>query len=524
MNEPSLPPPEPLVRQFREILIWPLQLMPLGDGDRFRGHSELLSKAKGSLWKLDPDNLETDSGQSSESRYAELVYFLPFVRRFLYGVDDRTGASPVHVFRREDVASVEITLTKGSEPLRLAVDRLRLYFFEISIAILVVEISAEDLPLSKAQDVLDRFGRAYPPYWERSGAAGHCPARVAWKSADGKTLAVSDYDRREDYLEVVRTHRTPPVASHFAHLLSPLAPTWEDDAEIRYKQIEDERMPLMSYLTFDDPGTLGRADFVRLGFATPRGKKGALPYATSFLEKFEEGHCYDRFWDPEIDMEDTRYMCTTHAFTVVGRNDAFHSDAESGLLAHFRHHYFQLGLIAHLHKAALLMICDRLALAVARREALEADQRQDFHRDVRRIQQLLIQFTHRYWFHEVSNQIQPRELFELWSRHLRTRELHAKVVKEAHDITLYLDMEEQKKQTDTTVRLSAVATFGLTAGVAVGFLGMNIFDLTDASDWARAVVFLVVSVVSFVLTFSTVRVSRRLSSFLDAIANRDERR
>jgi hypothetical protein len=53
---------------------------------------------------------------------------------------------------------------------------------------------------------------------------------------------------------------------------------------------------------------------------------------------------------------DMRKLTRGHDFITVGNEASLFSvDAETGFLAQFRHQDFLLLLIAHLHKAALLM-------------------------------------------------------------------------------------------------------------------------------------------------------------------------
>jgi hypothetical protein len=78
--------------------------------------------------------------------------------------------------RRNDVAKVRLTLSRGEEPVEFQVVQLNLYFFfDIDIAILDLEVAADDLELGVAQKALFRFGRAYPAYWEEDHRGGHCP-------------------------------------------------------------------------------------------------------------------------------------------------------------------------------------------------------------------------------------------------------------------------------------------------------------------------------------------------------------
>jgi hypothetical protein len=99
---------------------------------------------------------------------------------------------------------VRLTLSRGDEPLEFRIIHTDLYFFfDIDIAILALEVAADDLELSVAQEALFRFGRAYPAYWEGDRRGGHCPWLVEWLSPKGEVLACSDYEKREKYLSFV---------------------------------------------------------------------------------------------------------------------------------------------------------------------------------------------------------------------------------------------------------------------------------------------------------------------------------
>lgn len=167
------------------------------------------------------------------------------------------------------------------QPVLFGIAHIDLYFFyDIDIAILVVEISGENMPLRQALDVLYRFGRAYPTHWEPNGRGGHCAERVEWLSHSGKVLAVSDYENRERYLRFVCERRVPCVASHWEYLMRPLVLFHSDEeGAIRYREIEYQRMPLMSYLAFDDNDP---ADACGSGASGPGDPAGRLADAAVF--------------------------------------------------------------------------------------------------------------------------------------------------------------------------------------------------------------------------------------------------
>ncbi|MDV7401727.1 hypothetical protein RZS08_60470, partial [Arthrospira platensis SPKY1] len=65
---------------------------------------------------------------------------------------------------------------------------------------------------------------------------------MEWLSAMGETLAVSDYENRDKYLQFTCQHRSPNISAHWEYLLRPLALYHSDrEAVIRYRQIEYHR-------------------------------------------------------------------------------------------------------------------------------------------------------------------------------------------------------------------------------------------------------------------------------------------
>jgi hypothetical protein len=453
------------------------------------------------------------------------------VQRFLYGESTDPpaatyGGSPIRVFRRRDVARVRVSFEDAEEPELFNVAHTDLYFFyDLDIVILALEICGENLTLERAQDMLFRFGRAYPRFWDGNGQAGHCLRRVEWLAADGRALATSDYEKREKYLSFVCRHRAPCIASHWEFLLQPLVPHHSDEpGTLRYRQLEYHRMPLMCYLAIDKLQELTRADYVRLALVAAPGDSNTLPYAGAYLQDFEQRYCYDRFRESRgsSNWTDTRLMCCGHAFVMVGNSrDTYFTDAETGLLSQFRHQYFLLGLIAHMHKAALLMLSDRLVAAVNRLDIRDVESIKRFKRDIRQTLEIFLRFTHRYWFHEVSIQVQARDLFHLWRSHLGTEELYTEVRQEVQDMSDYLNSDGFRRQADTVVRLTVVTIFGLIGTISTGILGMNLFAEADRSAPIKLVIFLVVFVPITLLTLYTVIKSKRLSEFLDALS--DER-
>jgi len=520
----------PLVRQFRQILIWPLQLMPIRAGEQIQEPWEILERTTDHPWREVLDEFECAPEAFQPRHYSEFVTFLPYVRRFLYGEGRGRGGSPgadspIRVFRRKDVARVRMTFPDSDAPLEVEITHVDLHFFyDLDIAILAVEIAASDLPLTRAEDILFRFGRAYPTYWTGDGRGGHCLLRAEWLDADGQVLAVSDYDERAKYLAFVGERRATRFADHWTFLLRPLVPHHAGEpGVVRYRQIEFSRMPFCAYLAMDDARSLKRADFIRLGLVARPDDSDALPYSPRYLKDFEERYCHDPYWNEEAPgRPGTRYMTTGQAFFMVGdADDPYFVERESGLLGQFRHQYFQLFLIPHMHKATLMMLSDRMVDALNRLEIQDAESVRRFKRSIRQILEIFLRFTHRYWFHEVSDQPHAKALYGMTAGFLGNDALYNETHGEVWDMSAYLEADTLRRQANTVVRLTVVTTFGLIGTVATGFLGMNLFALAEVSLAEKVAWFVAVLVPVTALTFYTIVKSKRLSDFLEALS--DER-
>lgn len=511
-----------IVRHFRHILLWPLQLMPGAGRVQVQRQWERLGETD-TPWV--PVEDEFQAGRKLDLRhYSEFVTFLPAAQRFLYGEGGGSGAS-VRVFRRSDIQRVRLSFKQDWAPVELSVAHVDLYFFyDIDVVILTVEIFADDLDLALVQEILFRFGRSYPSGWDLQGGGSHCLDKVEWLDTGGAILAVSDYENDEKFLGMVAEQKASAISADWEFLLAPLVHHAGDrPGTMRFRQLEYDRMPVMAYVAVDDPAALSRADFVRLALASRSGPPDALPFSERWLRAFEKDYCYDQHWNVGApDAANTRLLCTGHAFVMVGEaGKPFFRDAETGLLAQFRHQYFLVGLIAHFHKAALLMFGDRLGGAVSRLDIRDADSVKTFKRVIRQTFETFLRFTHRCWFHEVSIQAPAAALFSLWRRHLGTDPLYDTLRREVQDMAQYLDSDGLRRQANTVVRLTVVTTFGLIATVTTGFLGMNLLTLADQPLTLRTVIFLLAFAGTTLLTLYTLMISKRLSDMLEMLS--DER-
>ena len=430
------------------------------------------------------------------------------------------------VFRRRDVAQVRVVSKPGDAPLLLDIVHVDLYFFlNIDLVLLNVEVSASDLPLAQAQDLLYRFGRAYPAGWDAMGRALHCMDSVEFLDAAGAVLARSDAQDRDAFLAHVAEHRAPRIAAHWAFMLEPLVS--DHSGRARRAALPPDRVLPHADHGLPGGGRAARADAQRLRAPGPahrraggRQRRRCCPLPSRSWPSSKQRHCYDRFWSDAGAAPNTRYLCSGHSLVVVGDARAhFYNCAERGVLAQFRHQHFLLFLIAHFQKAALLMFSDRLAEALKHLDIADPDSIRRFKRAIRESFAGFLGFTHRYWFHEVSEQAQARALFRMSTAHLGTDALYAEVKERIADMSGYLEADSLRRQANTVVRLTVVTIFGLIGTVTTGFLGMNLLAEADAPLAQRLVLFGVVFVATAALTVYTMAKSKRLSDFLDALSD-----
>jgi hypothetical protein len=130
-----------------------------------------------------------------------------------------------------------------------------------------------------------------------------------------------------------------------------------------------------------------------------------------------------------------------------------------------------------------------------------------------------LRFNHRYWFHEISTQVQASDFFKRWSHQLGSDALYNEVREEARDINEYLDADRHRKQADNAMRLTVVSSCGMVGTVATGFLGMNLYSHADLPTIEKLFIFTVVVLPTVALGVYTVVISKRLANFMEALAS-----
>ena len=475
---PNITTPTP----FDHILFWPVQL----EGPEIATTSpkswvkwiEAQGKNGGTQWVRAGLWNRGDPGITVKQHLAEASYFYPFVRDILFR-ESESESHCLEVMVRDDVKTVSVQAKKDSQPVIFDVRRMQLYLVETRVAMLVVELTNDLVrPIGDLAEVLDSFRRTYPPYYDREDRGGHCPQIVEWQGSGGSKLpgiSTSTYHGQT----ILNSERHTPVSKHFEDLLKPLV-HWEPSKADRekhpatWRQLGDERMLSMTFLALPDPKALTRQDFIRLTFLDA-GSSDTLPYSEAFMADFEQKHCYDRYWDPDTPGHDwmtTRFTNCGHHMLIIAKDDRedkwpFVMDARSGLLFHFRQHYFHLGMFVHMQHASLITFLELLYRAIRKPGGEERNVA------VQDIQERFARFSSGIWFTELTPQTQGRELYALWMRQMGTLQLYDEVKAEiglAHDVLTNVQRDRQSKQ---SLDLTKLATLILPLTAVVGIFGMN---------------------------------------------------
>lgn len=132
-----------------------------------------------------------------------------------------------------------------------------------------------------------------------------------------------------------------------------------------------------------------------------------------------------------------------------------------------------------------------------------------------------LRFSHRYWFHQASNQTQTSETFSLLTSKLGTERLYEDVRQALGATSAYLVSESLRRQSRFFLQFTVVTIYCMVGAITATFLGMNVLDFAGATHLEKilAVAFVLIGVV--LLTAYTVMNSRRLAGFIDSFS--DER-
>ncbi len=471
-------------------------------------------------WVRSALSMEGESGEIAARRlrrYSEYVYFHPFVRSLLYSkhFDGDQGEGEQAAFNRNlqrlvrrGFNKLKVVLSDQSELTLLIADPdapvdsepstthqgdhqgeggVELFLFDSRVGIAVLRlmtVPGEDISLAQFLGLQDTLRRAYVPYWSPSSGpdgsavwqAGHSPHTIRLYSANSEPICEIEFgseDLIRQHLDTTQKSGEPYLLPIWQRMLLPLKPWTGLGAKpprIAYEQLADDRIPIMAYLAVDDPRRISEGDWLRLAGVDEAGDSNQLPYSSAFhpQENPLREFALDRFWEPNSANEkrardySTRWLCCGYGFHAVGLagEEGFFQDEVSGALAHFRHHYFLLGLLVHSQRAALLRFEHRMADAINALHGREEnpDARDIFQQELNKLEVEFLKFRNQHWFHEISGHLQAQELYGLWSKHLHLQELFQEVSDQLAQAAEIVERWNERLQSDSQGQLAVVAT------------------------------------------------------------------
>jgi hypothetical protein len=249
-----------------------------------------------------------------------------------------------------------------------------------------------------------------------------------------------------------------PYASWWRKLLAPLL----DDN--RFSQVVDDRIPSMVYVGLRHPAKISQSDIVRLCFADHPGK--GLPYDNKFKPDFMRDHAYTRF-----SHEGTTWFASSYTFICVSKMskplNSF-SFGQDVIQEHFRRHYAKMFFIVQMQKAALLAFSAYLADAVAQKA-----QGSSYLENIRKVREGFVSFTHRFWFSNVSNQEQARELFKLMQDHSGNPTLFQEVHAESTAAREELAIRAAESQAESAFLFNVLIAVATIIGLPLAYFGTH---------------------------------------------------
>ena len=317
---------------------------------------------------------------------------------------------------------------------KLAVQKALLHVFDGDIALLTLQLSAtEPVKWETALNIISYLRTVYfqgyrPTVNESASGPG-----IVWKGAGGieyvRILPLqtsppdAPVDRAGEMRRAIESLR-PAIHPHWRALLEPLTRTG-----IEVSTLGDHRMAAMVFLGIEDVASISDDQW----FALVQADDATFPrYAEAFRRRELDGCVYDRWWDPGATDPNAlkhRYLAGPLTYCCVLRVARESRPPYIDVIrTAWRHRHYQLFLLAHYQRAALLTFQDRIA------RAAEHEQRQagrvDLQAEIQAIQREMTLFSSSQWFKEVSPQIQGQELYTLLAKQLRLQALYDGVIKD----------------------------------------------------------------------------------------------
>jgi hypothetical protein len=480
-----------LVDPFDLTLLLPMGLAAAGSAaSRDKWYARFDAALSGTGWmKADPLARGAPEAKSGHV-YAEMAYFHPHVRRFLYGEKypepgehPNRSAQSVHAYGNARLNEFRLEIEREARRNQFELQDVFLHHIQPDGVFLSMRLVAKGpIPWQDALDAISLLRTVAFQHYKNDAKEGE-PA--AWMGADAKYLDRMRFTgnsidqpvrNRFDEMKRAIEHRRPEAIALWAELLTPLRQALAKEG-LRLELLGDHRMAVMVFAGVANPTWISDDEWFALVQADAAGY---ATYAPAFREMELRKACYDRWWDgagPGNQLKH-RYMAGPLTFLSIMRwPPEPRDDYFDRMRTTWRRQQFQIFLLAHYQRAALLMLEARIAALAEKIPTQEgANQKEkkdtrDLLEDIEQLEGDVAKFSSGRWFPEVSPQIQGQELYELLRRHLRLDALYENVSQDKALLANWVAAVESRRRARVDERINKVY---LPAVLAVTILGAGI--------------------------------------------------
>ena len=470
------------VDPFDVTFVWPLRLKGSGDGKEPGRESVKLALIAGD-WKPIEDLVKRD-GLPDENgyAYAEMVYFHPFVQNFLYGrKNSRPGgrADPTHfdLYRLPRLSGKKLKIEEGTWEEAFVIHEVLFHSFDGEIAILTLRLGAtRPVTWDSARNTVSLMRTAYFQHYsvvkEEMGQDG--VKTPVWRGGGGiegvhiEGLPGEIGEGKVDPMDALGTLE-PEIYQHWNDLLGPLK-----KAGIKARPLGDHRIPVMAFLGLEDPTCLEPEEW----FALSEADCAQFPrYAPAFRDKALAEATYDRWWDRSDPRLRHRYLAGPMTYSAVIAAPADRPPWFERIRTSWRRQHYQMFLLAHYQRAALLDLQDRIARAADKADWDDAA----LLREVGSIQRRMAVFSSSCSFLEISPQVQGQELYSLLRKRLALDSLYEGVINDKALLGNWLVAREEQR---SARRWEVINLWAIPLALAFTFLGANVF-VVPLQDWLK---------------------------------------
>jgi hypothetical protein len=413
----------------------------------------------------------------NSSAYQEMTFFHPFIRRAFFDTGaDQHHEALVHryVMNTAPGSSLFLEAVDGNgESAKVEIRELRLMIFANGIAILIIDVSTNNISYTQALWINEMMRKVYP-------SSGHQieTARIPNRMSIVQEDATGSHIVAEERWETGRGVGTRPQVSSI--LLSLLY--FVDYTREEFEVALDERMVVHSFVSLDRknlPNNFEFSDEYEIAFSR-----------LLYVDRNGPGYRYDPHFIRE-QMKKQVYRRWQHQGTLYGTTNysnvactLFSEGADPVVHRMFSTKYLLLTIVALFYRATFLDFAKESAL-VSRQLFPVFSGQSVRHRHIQLATKLMADFHYfnNYWFHfEPTAKDEELEHFALLREAYQLLRTKAHIEDRIDKLAGYIDRLYALRNNDAVNRLAMMSVVLGIGALVTGYYGMNIKHLLAFLD------------------------------------------